>query len=183
VRLFLPVLTQEQSRFFERARIFVFRLLPIIAGLLLIYYLWPLPYKAVRRARRRTWAAERGPDARIALAYAEFRDRAADFGYRHYTDTPLMFLERVVPDEEHSELAWLVTRSLWGDLRGKVTADDALAAEELSRSLRRRLSQAQPSTLRFVAALSRLSIRHPYASGLDAAARRLGEGSRERVAV
>jgi hypothetical protein len=183
VRLFLPVLTQEQSRFFERARTFVFRVLPIIGVLLLVYYLWPLPYKAVRRARRRAWAAERGSAARVALAYAEWRDHAADFGYRHYTDTPLMFLDRVVPDEEHSELAWLVTRSLWGDLRGKITEQDALAAEELSRSLRRRLNAAQPATLRLVAALSRLSIRHPYAPGLDVVSRTLGEGSRERVSA
>jgi hypothetical protein len=181
VRIFLPVLTEQSTPFFQRARTFVFRLLPIIAFLLLVYYLWPLPYKALRRARRRTWAAERGPAARIALAYAEWRDQAADFGYRHYTDTPLMFLERVVPDEEHSELAWLVTRSLWGDMRGKVTEDDALAAEELSRSLRRRLGQAQPSTLRFVAALSRLSIRHPYAPGLDVVARQVG-GERKELA-
>ena len=96
VRLFLPVLTQEETRFFEDARTFVLRVLPIVAGLLLIYYLWPLPYKAFRRARRRTWASENGPTARIALAYADWRDYATDFGYRHYTDTPLMYLERVV---------------------------------------------------------------------------------------
>lgn len=182
VRLFLPYLTREEGRFFEDARSFVFRVLPIIAALLLLYYLWPLPYKAFRRARRRTWAAERGPGARVALAYAEFRDYASDYGYRHYTDTPLMFLERVIPDDEHAELAWLVTRSLWGDLRGEVESDDALAAEELSRSLRRRLGQAQPSTLRFVAALSRLSVRHPYAPDLDAVARTIGHEGDERVA-
>jgi hypothetical protein len=182
VRLFLPVLTREESRLFEQVRSFALRLLPIVAGLLLLYYLWPLPYKAFRRARRRTWAAERGPAARIALAYAEWRDQCTDFGYRHYTDTPLMFLERVEPDDAHSELAWLVTRSLWGDLRGEVTEEDALAAEELSRSLRRRMGQAQPATLRFVAALSRLSIRHPYAPDLDAVARAIGREGAERAA-
>jgi hypothetical protein len=182
VRLFLPVLTEEESRFFEQVRTFALRIVPIILGLLLLYYLWPLPYKAYRRARRRTWAAERGPTARIALAYAEWRDHATDYGYRHYTDTPLMFLERVTPDEEHAELAWLVTRSLWGDLRGEVSADDALAAENLSRSLRRRMAQAQPAMLRFVAALSRLSVRHPYAPELDSAARAIGHEGAERVA-
>jgi hypothetical protein len=183
VRIFLPILTEEKSRFFEHARVFVLRVLPIIAVLLLIYYLWPMPYKEVRRARRRTWAAERGPEARIALAYAEWRDHAADYGFRHYTDTPLMFLDRVVPDDQHTELAWLVTRVLWGDLRRNATDADALAAEELSRSLRRRLSAVQPATLRFVAALSRLSIRHPYAPGLDVVARQLGEGQREHAKV
>ena len=93
-----------------------------------------------------------------------------------------MFLERVIPDDEHAELAWLVTRSLWGDLRGHVEEDDALAAEELARSLRRRLGQAQPSTLRFVAALSRLSVRHPYAPDLDAVARAIGHEGDDRAA-
>ena len=59
-----------------------------------------------------------------------------------------------------------------------VTADDALAAEELSRSLRRRLGAAHPSTMRFVAALSRLSVRHPYAPGSDVAAKSTKERSR-----
>jgi hypothetical protein len=85
-----------------------------------------------------------------------------------------MFLKQVVADDEHAELAWLATRALWGDLRGNVSADDALAAEELSRSLRRRLSQAHPATMRFVAALSRLSVRHPYAPGIDLAAKAEG---------
>jgi len=182
VRLFLPVLTQEEGRFFEDVRTFVLRVVPIILALLLLYYLWPLPYKAFRRVRRRAWAAERGLGARVALAYAEWRDHATDYGYRHYTDTPLMFIDRAAPDEEHAELAWLVTRALWGDLRGAVTSEDALAAEELSRSLRRRMGQAQPATLRFVAALSRLSVRHPYAPDLDAVARQIGQEEADRAA-
>ena len=171
VKLFVPILTEEKPSAIDEVRRFVVRTLPFLLALLLIYYLWPLPYKAYRRARRRTWAAEEGPDARIALAYAEWRDHATDFGYRHHTDTPLMFLKQVVPDDEHAELAWLATRALWGDLRGNVTDDDALAAEELSRSLRHRLSEAHPGTMRMVATLSRLSVRHPYAPGLDAAAK------------
>jgi hypothetical protein len=178
VSLFLPILTESKPTFFEQFRAFTVRTVPILLVLLLIYYLWPLPYKAFRRARRRTWAAEEGPGARVALAYAEWRDFATDFGYRHESDTPLMYLRHVVPDDEHSELAWLATRALWGDLRGKVTDRDALAAEEMSRSLRRRLSQAHPATMRVVAKLSRLSVRHPYAPALDRAAK--AEGQRER---
>lgn len=175
VKLFVPILTEEKPTFVDEVRRFAIRVGPIVLGLLLIYFLWPLPYKAVRRARRRTWAAEEGPDARVALAYAEWRDFATDFGYRHQTDTPLMFLREVVPDDEHAELAWLTTRVLWGDLRNSVTAEDALAAEELSRSLRRRLAAAHPSTMRFVARLSRLSVRHPYAPDLDSAAKHEGK--------
>jgi transglutaminase superfamily protein len=181
VRLFVPILTESKPSFIDEVRRFAIRLGPIVGGLLLIYLLWPLPYKGLRRARRRTWASEEGPEARVALAYAEWRDHATDFGYRHQTDTPLMFLREVVPDDEHAELAWLTTRALWGDLRNNVSADDALAAEELSRSLRRRLSSAHPATMRFVASLSRLSVRHPYAPGLDAAAR--AEGERKPVAA
>ena len=175
VQLFVPVLTEEKPTFISEVRRFAARTGPIVGALLLIYYLWPLPYKGFRRARRRTWAAEEGPGARVALAYAEWRDHATDFGYRHQTDTPLMFLKQVVADDEHAELAWLVTRALWGDLRGAVTEDDALAAEELSRSLRRRLSQAHPATMRVVAALSRLSVRYPYAPGIDSAAKSEGD--------
>jgi hypothetical protein len=174
VKLFIPILTESTPTFFEEIRTFAFRILPPLGGLLLIYYLWPLLYKAFRRARRRTWAAEEGPEARVALAYAEWRDFATDYGYRHQTDTPLLFIRNVVPDDEHSELAWLVTRSLWGDLRGRVTSDDALAAEEITRSLRKRLGSAHPATMRVVAALSRLSVRYPYAPGIDLAAKSEG---------
>jgi hypothetical protein len=177
VHLFIPTITVEKPSFFDDVRRTVFRVLPILFALLLIYYLWPLPYKAFRRSRRRTWAAGSGPEARVALAYAEWRDHCTDFGYRHHSDTPLMYLKQVVPDDEHAELAWLATRVLWGDLRGEVTDDDALAAEELSRSLRRRLSAAHPGTMRFVASLSRLSVRHPYAPGLDVAAKGMAERS------
>jgi hypothetical protein len=44
-----------------------------------------------------------------------------------------------------------------------------VSAEELSRSLRRRLSQAHPGTVRFVALVSRLSIKDPYAPDLNEA--------------
>ena len=65
--------------------------------------------------------------------------------------------------EEQRELAWLVTRAAWGDLRATVDGHDAAAAEELSRALRRRLSLAHPPLLRAIAALSWLSLRRPYA--------------------
>jgi hypothetical protein len=79
-----------------------------------------------------------------------------------------MYLDRFIEDDEHTELAWLVTRVLWGDLQTDATLELAVAAEELSRSLRRRLSGAQPATVRFVAAVSRLSLRNPFAPDLNA---------------
>jgi len=163
VQLFLPVIVPPGSTFLAQLRQDLLVALPIVAALLLIYALWPAVRKYRHRVRSRRAAIAAGPRARIALAYAEFRDLATDFGFGYRTDTPLLFLQRVAPDPEHAELAWLVTRALWGDLQDHLTVDAALRAEELSRSLRRRLAGAQPATLRLVAVLSRLSLRDPYA--------------------
>jgi hypothetical protein len=166
VQLYFPTVIPPPSQLLERVRNGVGIAIPVVLALVLIYYLWPAVRKAYLRNRKRTWALRAGPEARIALAYAEWRDRATDYGYVHPADTPLMFLGRVVPDEEHAELAWLVTRTLWGDLRHDVTVQDAEAAEELSRSLRRRLAQTQTFVMRMIAAVSRLSVRQPYGHDL-----------------
>lgn len=163
VLLYLPVVVPPDSILFEQIRQIVAIVFAVIALLMLLYFSYPAARKAVVRSRRRRAAMAAGPGARIALAYSEWRDYATDFGYRYATDTPLMFLDRFAPDEEHNEFAWLVTRTLWGDLRGSITPELAAIAEELSRTLRRRLAQAQPGTLRAVAAVSRLSQRYPYA--------------------
>jgi hypothetical protein len=162
VQLYLPVVLPIGSLAAQQViRILVIGL-PILFALVLAYLLWPLAKKGLVRSRRRNRAVEAGPRARIATAYAEFRDLATDFGYRYDADTPLMFLDRLVDDAEHTELAWLVTRALFGDLRDELGPDDVTAAEELSRALRKRLAQAHPFTVRVVAQLSRLSLRHPY---------------------
>jgi len=179
VQLYLPTEIPPPSQLLERVRNGVLIALPIILGLLLLYYTWPAARKSYIRNRRRTWALARGPEARIALAYAEWRDTATDYGYLHPSDTPLMFLKRVVVDVEHAELAWLVTRALWGDLRHEVTVEDARSAEDLSRSLRKRLSQAQTFVMRVIAALSRLSVRHPYGAELGVPLRKSQAEARE----
>lgn len=170
--LYVPFETDPRSFLFEQIRAILSIVGPVIAVALLLYFAYPAVRKALLRARRRAWARDQGPAARIALAYAELRDLATDFGYRHGDDTPLMFLDRVVPDEEHAELAWLVTRTMWGDLREEITEEDAVAAEELSGSLKKRLGQAHPFTLRGIATVSRLSLRHPYAPQLNRITRR-----------
>ncbi|HEX2850329.1 MAG TPA: transglutaminaseTgpA domain-containing protein [Acidimicrobiales bacterium] len=172
VQLYLPIVTPPGSVLFAQIRQVVLVALPVILLLVLGYVLWPAIRKSRLRGRRRAAARAAGPRARIALAYAELRDTATDHGFSHATDTPLMFLDRFIPDAEHTELAWLVTRTLWGDLQHDVTDDLAIAAEELSRSLRRRLAQTQPVTLRAIALVSRLSLRHPYAPDTDLTARR-----------
>jgi hypothetical protein len=130
------------------------------------------------RGRRRSAARTAGPRSRVALAYAEWRDLGTDYGYRHDTDTPLMYLDRFVEDPEHTEFAWLVTRCLWGDLQGSLTAEHATMAEELSRALRRRLGQAHPAPVRAIAVVSRLSLRHPYAPELTQFLRRPSRAER-----
>jgi hypothetical protein len=167
VQLYLPVLTPPASIFFQQVRQAVLIALPILLLLLLLYVLYPAVKKSRVRSRRRQAAMQAGNRARIALSYAEWRDHATDFGFDHPTDTPLMFLDRFIPDDEHTEYAWLVTRALWGDLQPDLTMETATTAEELSRSLRRRLSQTQPFTVRAVSRVSRLSLRHPYAPETD----------------
>jgi len=161
-QVFLPILVPAKSVLAQQIAIDV--LLVIAAALIafLLYLLYPGLAKARLRGRRRTAALKAGTRARVALAYAEWRDYATDLGFSYPTDTPLMFLDRMVDDEEHTELAWLTTRLLWGDLQDSDDPVYATMAEELSRSLRRRLGATQPFAVRFVGALSRLSLRHEY---------------------
>lgn len=167
VELYLPVLTPADSIFYEQLRNALLIIVPLLLLAALAYVLWPAVRKWRIRGKRRAAAERFSPRARIALAYSEWRDFATDFGYGFRTDTPLMFLDRFTEDSEHTELAWLVTRALWGDLQHELTNEHAAIAEELSRALRRRLAQAQPFTVRAVAAVSRLSLRHPYAPETD----------------
>jgi hypothetical protein len=108
---------------------------------------------------------------------------ATDFGFSYPSDTPLMYLERFIDDDEHIELAWLVTRVLWGDLQDDASLQLAVAAEELSRSLRRRIGSAQPATVRFVASVSRLSLRNPFAPDLNAALTSSGKEADDATAA
>jgi len=186
VQVFLPLIVPPPSTFTRQLRNDALAVVIVLAVLGLLYVLYPAARKAQLRARCRAAALLAGPRARAALAYAEWRDLCTDFGYRHDTDTPLMFLERFAPDDEHAELAWLVTRVLWGDLQDSITDGHALAAEELSRALRQRLAAAQPATLRAVAVVSRLSLRHPYAPETDLSvsrAERQGQARKEPARV
>jgi hypothetical protein len=176
IQVFLPTITPPKSVFGKQLLRWLLVGVPAILLLLAIYSTYPALRKARIRSRRRNSAASIGPRARIALAYAEFRDVATDYGFSHPSDTPLMYLERFIDDDEHTELAWLVTRVLWGDLQDDASLELAVASEELSRSLRRRLGSAQPATVRFVAAVSRLSLRNSFAPDLNAA---LGSGGKE----
>ena len=162
VRLYIPEETPTSPPLTDALIPVVLIALLVAAVLATVYLAIPVIRKLLRRARRRTAAAAAGPRAEIALAYTEWRDLAADFGYEYTSDTPLMFAERFVQDDDHRQFAWLVTRALWGDLGNQLTPELVATAKELSGSLRRRLSLARPITVRMVALFSRRSIRHPY---------------------
>ncbi|HUQ39450.1 MAG TPA: transglutaminase-like domain-containing protein, partial [Acidimicrobiales bacterium] len=183
VQVFLPIIVDPPSVLPQQILrgVLLAALLALLG--LLIYSTYPGLVKIRTRARRRGAALDAGPRARIALAYAEWRDFATDFGFRHPGDTPLMYLDRFIEDPEHIELAWLTTRALWGDLQDEVTPDMAAAAEELSKALRRRLASVQPATVRAVAAVSRLSLRYPYAPDTDLTPRHLEREERKRAAT
>ncbi len=184
VNVFLPLVQEPASVLGKQLLRLIVLALPVVAALLLFFYvIFPLARKGSARSRRRAAAVNVGPRARVALAYAEWRDVATDFGFGYPTDTPLMYLDRFIDDAEHTELAWLTTRVLWGDLQETVSLELAVAAEELSRSLRRRLSNAQPSTVRFVASVSRLSLKDPFAPDLDAYLEQTKEAADEGIAA
>ncbi|MCA1830865.1 MAG: transglutaminase domain-containing protein [Actinomycetota bacterium] len=163
VNLYLPMKVTPAGVLAHRIVAILLLILPFILLGLLIRFTYPGFVKWRRRARKRAWAMREGPQARIAVAYADFRDLATDLGLGDPYATPLAFLEQVVTDDEHAELAWLVTRTLWGDLIPTLGDDEVFAAEELSRSLRRRLFEAQPITIRAISVVSRLSLRNPFA--------------------
>lgn len=182
-QVYLPVITPPPSVLGKQIAQSLLAIAAILLVIFLLYLIYPAARKAMIRSRRRAAAVDAGPRTQIALAYADWRDLASDYGYQYSTDTPLLFLDRFTEDDEHTELAWLVTRALWGDLQDKLDSQHAGAADELSRALRRRLAQAHPATVRAVAAVSRLSLRHPYAPDLNAGLARKPKKEVRRVPV
>ncbi|MDP1793284.1 MAG: transglutaminase domain-containing protein [Acidimicrobiales bacterium] len=162
VQVFVPIERVNPRLLFERVRDYTKQALPFVGVVLAAWLMTPVTFRTLRRRKREKWADELGPRARIAVAYTEFRDAAADLALGDPFATPIEFLDRVVPDGEHSELAWLTSRTLYGDLGAHVTDDDARAAEELSLSLRTRLRQAQPVQTRAIGFLSKSSLLKPY---------------------
>ncbi|MEQ4210111.1 transglutaminaseTgpA domain-containing protein [Actinopolymorpha sp. B9G3] len=160
--VYVPVRVQTVRLAYEVVGYWLLVTLPWVLGVLVVWMWYPAVLKVLRRGRRRRWAHARGYRERIAVAYADLRDVANDFGVGHPTQTPIQFLDAVQADPEHRELAWLVTRALWGDLARDARIDDAEAAEDLARSLRKRLARAQTPILRIFAGISRVSLRDPY---------------------
>jgi hypothetical protein len=166
--VYAPVKLRSIRLAYVLVRYYAVRVLPLVAlGLLLVVF-YPGLVKSARRAVRRRAARGLGPRAQIAASYGELRDLATDLNIGGPALSPLELVDRVADDAEHRELAWLVTRALWGDLARNVTAADVDAAEEMSRSVARRLKQAQPAFTRLAAVSSRASLRDPWSRELPA---------------
>ncbi|HVM09657.1 MAG TPA: hypothetical protein VM345_14410 [Acidimicrobiales bacterium] len=162
VELYIPVKIESLMQLYERIRQQLLLLAPWAAAALAAYLATPSVMKQWRRQKRRKWAEALGPRAQVAVEYAEFRDHAHDLNLGDPLDTPLEYLKKVVDDDEHAEFAWLVSRSMYGDLASDLTDEAARDAEELGTSMRRRMSSAQPFQVRVLALLSRASLRQPY---------------------
>ncbi len=162
VQIFVPVELTNPRLLFERVRDSAKQAAPFVAVILGGWIMTPVACRTLRRRKREAWADELGPRARIAVAYAEFRDAAGDLALGDPFATPIEFLDLVQPDGEHNSLAWLTSRVLYGDLAPTVSDVDARAAEEMSLSLRTRLRQAQPMQTRVIGFLSKSSLLRPY---------------------
>ena len=165
---YVPVRLQTVRLLYVSVRYYAVRALPflLVGGLLLLFL--PGLVKAVRRTARARAARRLGPQARVAAAYAEVRDTATDLAIGHPAMTPLELADAVTPDQEHRELAWLVTRALWGDLGRDLRDSDVEAAETMSRSVAKRLRIAQPAFTRMAALTSRSSLVQPWTRELPA---------------
>jgi transglutaminase-like putative cysteine protease len=167
--VYVPVRLTTVQLLYTQVRYWTVRVLPLALAVVAVWALVPSALRALRRWRRRQWA--RSPSARLLVAYAEFRDAAADLNIGSADATPLEFLAVVAPDDEHTQLAWLVTRGLWGDLRRDLTDDDIRAAEDMAASVLRRLRRAHPFSSRLTAAVSRTSLREPWSTEVPNAPR------------
>jgi len=159
--VYVPVKLETIRLVYIAVRYWFLVALPFVIGLALIGGFYPWALKSIRRYRRRRWAAK-GMRERIAVAYSNLRDAANDLNIGDPVATPLMFVESLAEDAEHTELAWLVTRTLWGDLSRDLRVEDVEAAEDMAQSVTRRLRRAQPSLTRILSLGSRSSLRNPH---------------------
>ncbi|MEA3055391.1 MAG: hypothetical protein QOD30_823 [Actinomycetota bacterium] len=162
VDVLVPVEVRDPRLLFEIVRARILQALPFALLVLLAYVLAPWGARLLRTRRRTEWAHANGPRARVGVAYSELRDVATDLGVGDPFATPIEFLGRVMRDDEHTQLAWLVSRVMYGDLATRATEDDALAAEDMARSLRQRLTRAQPLQTRALGLIARASLLVPY---------------------
>lgn len=160
--VYAPVKLRSIRLAYVLVRYYALRALPVVLIGLLLLVFYPGLVKVARRVARRRAARRLGPAARIAASYAELRDTATDLNIGNPALSPLELVDRVDDDAEHRELAWLLTRALWGDLSRDLRPADVDAAQEMSRSVAKRLRQAQPAFARLAAVSSRSSLVDPW---------------------
>lgn len=177
---YVPIRLQSLTLLFEVVRYYLLQVVPAILAVVGLIMFYPGLLRSLRRRRRSRWAERHGAAGRIAVAYAQLRDEAWDLNIGHPSQTPLEFVGEIADDAEHRELAWLVTRSLWGDLARDLQDADAHHAEELAVSVRRRLRGAQTTVTRVLAVSSRASLRDPYSDDMPNAWWELALGRRVR---
>ncbi len=159
---YVPVRLQTVRLLYVLVRYYASIAVPVVLGGLLLLLLFPAAVKRARRTARIRAATRLGRQARVAAAYAELRDTATDLSIGNPAMSPVEFADAIEPDPEHRELAWLVTRGLWGDLSRDLRDDDVEAAESMSRSVTKRLRTAQPGFSRAAALSSRASLATPW---------------------
>lgn len=164
--VYVPVRLANIQLLFRLVQYWVAKFAPWIMALGLALWLYPGPLKSLRRVRRERWARAHGDKARIAAAYAEMRDVASDYNIGFHAQSPLEFVATTDADPEHLELAWLVTRAIWGDLARDIRPTDVETGEQMAQSLIKRLRRAQSPLNRVVAYGSRVSLRDPYSDEL-----------------
>jgi hypothetical protein len=161
-QLYIPIRQQGLTLLYTIVQFWLVRAAAAAGIVFFFWILLPGMLKQARRVRRRRWAMRHGPRERIAVAYAELRDRAIDFNIGHPTLTPLQFLDVLEPDEDHMQLAWAVTRGLWGDLSRDLREEDVESVEQWARGIYRRFNGGQPYLMRTLAFGSRVSLRDPW---------------------
>jgi len=164
--IYIPVRQVGLQLFYQVARYYALRVGAVVLPLVLLVIGYPFGLKLLRGFRRRRWGRRHGAIGRVLAAYGGLRDACYDLNIGDPRLTPLQFTATVEDDAEHAELAWLVTRAVWGDLRRDLREEDAQEAEELAASVLRRLRAKQTVGNRFVAAVSRTSLRDPWSDEL-----------------
>lgn len=159
---YVPVKLTSIQLLYVIVQYWLVRVFPFAALAALVLWLYPGPLKSFRSWRRRQWGRRGGIAGRIRVAYAEFRDDAFDLNVGYPALTPIEFLSRIEEDKEHRELSWLVSRCIWGDLARDLRVEDAEIAEDLSRSVSRRLQAGHLGISRLLAYASRNSLRDPF---------------------
>ncbi len=166
LKVYVPVQRFSPTLLFEIIRYWLLVALPFVTLIAALVFGFPAACKLARSRRRQAWAKAHGPLGRVLAAYGEFRDRCNDLNLGSEHATPLELRGSFPCDDEHDELAWSVTRLLWGDLRRDARDTDALAVERLAVSMRGRITSAQPATNRLLALVARASLRDPWSDQL-----------------